>query len=173
MSNGFARSPPSHEIELTRSMKPDHLEEIRELIALLSKSNLTEIEVERKDFRVRVRRELPVAPIPSPEVRFTQEPPPLPMVQLDTQVSEASGLLTVTSPIVGTFYRSPSPDADCYVEEGDIVKKGQVICLVEAMKLMNEIEAEQDGRIVKILVENASSIEYGQPLFLIDPVVNS
>ncbi len=71
--------------------------------------------------------------------------------------------------IVGTFYRSPSPDADPYVEEGDSVKKGQVLCVVEAMKLMNEIESEVDGRLVKILVENTKSVEYGQALFLIDP----
>ena len=77
--------------------------------------------------------------------------------------------MTVTSPIVGTFYRSPSPDADPYVEEGESVKKGQVLCIVEAMKLMNEIESEVDGRLVKILVENTKSVEYGQALFLIDP----
>jgi acetyl-CoA carboxylase biotin carboxyl carrier protein len=87
-----------------------------------------------------------------------------------TTVSDAStGFVTVTSPIVGTFYRSPSPDADPYVEEGESVKKGQVLCIVEAMKLMNEIESEVDGRLVKILVENTKSVEYGQALFLIDP----
>jgi acetyl-CoA carboxylase biotin carboxyl carrier protein len=87
-----------------------------------------------------------------------------------TSVSDANtGFLTVTSPIVGTFYRSPSPDADPYIEEGDSVKKGQVLCVVEAMKLMNEIESEVDGRLVKILVENTKSVEYGQALFLIDP----
>jgi acetyl-CoA carboxylase biotin carboxyl carrier protein len=80
-----------------------------------------------------------------------------------------AGLVTITSPIVGTFYRSPSPDADAYVEEGDFVKKGQVLCIVEAMKLMNEIESETDGRIVKILAESTKPIEYGQALFLIDP----
>jgi acetyl-CoA carboxylase biotin carboxyl carrier protein len=87
-----------------------------------------------------------------------------------TSESDAStGFVTVTSPIVGTFYRSPSPDADPYVEEGESVKKGQVLCIVEAMKLMNEIESEVDGRLVKILVENTKSVEYGQALFLIDP----
>jgi acetyl-CoA carboxylase biotin carboxyl carrier protein len=79
----------------------------------------------------------------------------------------------VTSPIVGTFYRSPSPDADPYVEEGDKVKKGQVLCIVEAMKLMNEIESEVDGTIVKILAESTKPVEYGQPLFLIDPASGS
>jgi acetyl-CoA carboxylase biotin carboxyl carrier protein len=79
----------------------------------------------------------------------------------------------VTSPIVGTFYRSASPDTDPYVEEGDIVKKGQVLCIVEAMKLMNEIEAETDGKIVKILVESMTPVEFGQPLYLIDPLSGS
>ena len=82
---------------------------------------------------------------------------------------QAAGMVTVTSPIVGTFYRSPSPDADPYVEDGDYVKKGQVLCIIEAMKLMNEIESETDGRIVKILAESTKSVEYGQALFLIDP----
>jgi acetyl-CoA carboxylase biotin carboxyl carrier protein len=82
---------------------------------------------------------------------------------------ETAGHITITSPIVGTFYRSPSPDADPYVEEGDFVKRGQVLCIVEAMKLMNEIESEVDGRITKILVESTKPVEYGQALFLIDP----
>jgi acetyl-CoA carboxylase biotin carboxyl carrier protein len=87
-----------------------------------------------------------------------------------SDLAEASaGHITITSPIVGTFYRSPSPDADPYVEEGDYVKKGQVLCIVEAMKLMNEIESEVDGRITKILVESTKPVEYGQALFLIDP----
>ena len=99
--------------------------------------------------------------------RFTEDPKS--RYTWKRSVSFTIGFLTVTSPIVGTFYRSPSPDADAYVEEGDSVKKGQVLCIVEAMKLMNEIESEVDGRIVKILVESAKSVEYGQALFLIDP----
>ena len=83
-------------------------------------------------------------------------------------MSDAStGFVTVTSPIVGTFYRSPSPDADPYVEEGESVKKGQVLCIVEAMKLMNEIESDVTGEIVKILVANGQPVEYGQPLFIL------
>jgi acetyl-CoA carboxylase biotin carboxyl carrier protein len=96
-----------------------------------------------------------------------------PAVQVSSPAEDTSGLLTITSPIVGTFYRSPSPDADPYVEEGNFVKKGQVLCIVEAMKLMNEIESEVDGRIEKILVESTKPVEYGQALFLIDPKATS
>ena len=83
------------------------------------------------------------------------------------------GALTVIAPVVGTFYRAPVPDSDPYVEVGTEVTKGQVICVIEAMKLMNEIEAESDGRISVILVENGQSVEYGQPLFLIEPTVTA
>ena len=82
---------------------------------------------------------------------------------------EKDGYATITSPIVGTFYRSHSPEATPYVEVGDVVKKGQVLCVVEAMKLMNEIESEVDGRVEKVLAESTKPVEYGQPLFLIDP----
>jgi acetyl-CoA carboxylase biotin carboxyl carrier protein len=84
--------------------------------------------------------------------------------------ASASNIVVVNSPIVGTFYRSASPDAPSYVEVGDVVKKGQVICIIEAMKLMNEIEAEVNGKIVKVLAENAQPVEYGEPLFHIEPV---
>jgi acetyl-CoA carboxylase biotin carboxyl carrier protein len=86
-----------------------------------------------------------------------------------TEQTDKGEFFTVTSPIVGTFYRSPSPDASYFVEEGSTVKKGQVLCIIEAMKLMNEIESEIDGVIVKILVENGQAVEYGQKLFYIDP----
>jgi len=146
--------------------------QIQELIDLLRRNNLTELEFERHGIRIRVRHEASV----KPATTSLQESPPVSPQQPTHSVSAAmpvleaaSGFLTVTSPIVGTFYRSPSPDADAYVEEGDSVKKGQVLCIVEAMKLMNEIESEVDGRIVKILVENMKPVEYGQALFLIDP----
>ena len=84
-------------------------------------------------------------------------------------VEEEKGIVIVTSPLVGTFYRAPAPDAKPYVEIGDIVKKGQIICLVEAMKLMNEIEADINGRISAILVESGQPVEFGQPLFKIEP----
>ncbi len=146
--------------------------QIQELIDLLRRNNLTELEFESHGTRIRVRHEASVKATTTvvQESVPTSPQQPTHSASTTTPVPEtAIGFLTVTSPIVGTFYRSPSPDADAYVEEGDSVKKGQVLCIVEAMKLMNEIESEVDGRIVKILVENTKSVEYGQALFLIDP----
>jgi len=149
----------------------DQRREIEELVELLSKHQLNELEFEKKGVRIKVRREpSPVPPqasqggAPSPQ---DQNPLPEPLHHATTQ--DLARFVTVISPIVGTFYRSPSPDADAYVEEGDVVKKGQILCIVEAMKLMNEIESETDGLLVKILVESTTPVEYGQPLFLIDP----
>lgn len=152
-------------------MHDDQRREIEELVELLSKYQLNELELEKKGVRIRVRRDhSPVPPqaaqglAQSPQDQFPVPATLPPMITLDQ-----ARFVTVTSPIVGTFYRSPSPDADPYLEEGDVVKKGQVLCIVEAMKLMNEIESETDGRVVKILVESTTPVEYGQPLFLIDP----
>jgi acetyl-CoA carboxylase biotin carboxyl carrier protein len=86
------------------------------------------------------------------------------------ETEEETRVITVTSPIVGTFFRAPSPEADPFVETGSKVKKGQVLCIVEAMKLMNEIESEVDGVVIKILVDNGQPVEYGEPLFLIEPI---
>lgn len=157
-----------HEVSLTGGST----KQIQDLIDLLRRNNLTELEFERQGIRIRVRHDPAARPLTTSVQEFVPAPPQQPMhsASATTSVSDANtGFLTVTSPIVGTFYRSPSPDADPYVEEGDAVKKGQVLCVVEAMKLMNEIESEVDGRLVKILVENTKSVEYGQALFLIDP----
>jgi acetyl-CoA carboxylase biotin carboxyl carrier protein len=144
--------------------------DIQALIDLAKRNNLAELEVERDGVRIRIRRDagagIPPAltrETPSPALEQPVETP------LPPHSGEGTEYVTVTSPIVGTFYRSPSPDADPYIEEGDYVRKGQVLCIVEAMKLMNEIESEVDGRIVKIIVESTKPVEYGQPLFLIDP----
>jgi acetyl-CoA carboxylase biotin carboxyl carrier protein len=152
-------------------MHDDQRREIEELVELLSKHQLTELELEKKGVRIRVRREPSPAPPQASQggVQSPQDQLPLPETLHHATTLDHVRFVTVTSPIVGTFYRSPSPDADAYVEEGDIVKKGQVLCIVEAMKLMNEIESETDGRLVKILVESTTPVEYGQPLFLIDP----
>jgi acetyl-CoA carboxylase biotin carboxyl carrier protein len=144
--------------------------EVHHLVELLRKHDLAELEVEHKGLRIRVRRggvvTDAVPAMPAELARSAREPLAEPAAAAPEVVHDA--LVPVTSPIVGTFYRSPSPDADPYVEEGDYVKKGQVLCIVEAMKLMNEIESEVDGRIHKILAESTKPVEYGQPLFLID-----
>ncbi|MCA9461441.1 MAG: acetyl-CoA carboxylase biotin carboxyl carrier protein [Nitrospira sp.] len=149
--------------------------EIEDLVELLNRYHLTELEVEKKGVRVRVRRDAaPAVSAPVAEPSFTLEAAsPSPLLHSSGLPADLGQFLTVSSPIVGTFYRASSPDASPYVEEGDIVKKGQVLCIVEAMKLMNEIEAEADGRIVKILVESTTPVEFGQPLFLIDPQVSA
>ena len=152
-------------------MSDTQREEIETLVRLLDQHHLTELEVEKKGVRIRIRRDL--APVISSAVveqskdSVEQKVPDSPSTAAS---ADQARFVTITSPIVGTFYRSPSPDADAYVEEGDFVKKGQVLCIVEAMKLMNEIEAETDGKIVKILLESTTPVEYGQPLFLLDPI---
>ena len=133
----------------------------RRLAALLGELSLSEVEVESGDIRVRVQRAGALAPA-TPAPAAADEHP----LVADT-VSPA--LVTVEAPMVGTFYRASSPTADPYVQEGDVVKEGQVLCIIEAMKLMNEIESKVGGRIARILVENGHAVEYGQPLFLIDP----
>jgi acetyl-CoA carboxylase biotin carboxyl carrier protein len=146
--------------------------QIQELIDLLKKNNLTEMELEREGLRIRVRCETGfrtiTATVPEQGTFVSTSAAQLPTTT-DTQTEDTTGMITIASPIVGTFYRSPSPDADPYVEEGDYVKKGQVLCIVEAMKLMNEIESEVNGRVTKILAESTKPVEYGQALFLVDP----
>jgi acetyl-CoA carboxylase biotin carboxyl carrier protein len=145
--------------------------EIEDLVEVLNRYHLTELEFEKKGVRIRIRRDhVPAVSSHQVEISKTAETVSLPERQVPLLSAESAHFLTVTSPIVGTFYRSPSPDTDPYVEEGDFVKKGQVLCIVEAMKLMNEIEAETDGKIVKILVESTTPVEFGQPLYLIDPL---
>jgi acetyl-CoA carboxylase biotin carboxyl carrier protein len=146
--------------------------QIQDMIDLLKRNHLTELEIERAGVRIRVRHEAGVKTISAAVTepgQVTGQAVSQPATAPSELAEETAGQITITSPIVGTFYRSPSPDADPYVEEGEYVKKGQVLCIVEAMKLMNEIESEVDGRITKILVESTKPVEYGQALFLIDP----
>ena len=159
-----------------------NMDELRELIALLRENGLAEFELERADFRVRLRRESGhsptsypgdaapvVAPPPTAETSATPKPAaPVahhPGAQAETAASEDSDLHIISSPIVGTFYRSPSPTADPFVKIGTNVEAESVVCIIEAMKLMNEIQAEASGEVVKIYVENGQPVEYGQPLF--------
>lgn len=164
----FAPRSPGSDMLLS----PDQAAQIQQLADLLKRNHLTELEIERSGTRIRIRHEPMgrMAPVQTVETALNQTTSTGATPTVQTQPSpETEGQVTITSPIVGTFYRSPSPDADPYVEEGDYVRKGQVLCIVEAMKLMNEIESEADGRITKILAESTKPVEYGQPLFLVDP----
>ena len=131
--------------------------------------NLAELEVEGAGTRIRIVREH--APAASGS-RVDAAPASAAAVQqpVAESVESTAHLVTVEAPMVGTFYRAPKPDAPPFVAEGDVVKEGQVICIVEAMKLMNEIESKVAGRIVKVVVENGQPVEFGQPLFLVDPL---
>ena len=144
--------------------------EIRRLADLLRDYGLTEVEVEREGVRVRLRRESgPVAPVPGGSVAASPVSAPAAAAGSVAPAASEAHLLTIEAPMVGTFYRAPSPDAAPFVREGDRVKKGQVVCIIEAMKLMNEIESKVAGRVVKVIVENTQPVEYGQPLFLLEP----
>ncbi len=147
-----------------------NLDELKELLGLLKDTDITELVIEKEGTKIKIRRERFLGPF---EIRQTTVTSPLSQVEQKAQPSqeeETKRLITVTAPIVGTFYRSPSPDAPPFVEVGTRVKKGQTLCVIEAMKLMNEVESEVDGVVVRILVENGQPVEYGEPLFLIDPV---
>jgi acetyl-CoA carboxylase biotin carboxyl carrier protein len=143
--------------------------EIRRLADLLREYGLTEIEIEQEGLRVRLRREH-AGPIAAPiAAAASAAPAQVEAVAPAMPAASQAHLLTIEAPMVGTFYRAPSPDAQPFVREGDRVKKGQVVCIVEAMKLMNEIESKVAGRLMKVLVENEQPVEYGQPLFLVEP----
>ncbi len=143
-----------------------NLDEIKALIDLLKDTDISEIELEREGVKVKLRREKLQS-----SVEIVEKRPRVSESASESAVEaeDISHLVTVTSPIVGTFYSAPSPDAEPFVEVGSRVKVGQVLCIIEAMKLMNEIESEVEGTVVRILVENGRSVEYGEPLFLIEP----
>ena len=151
------------------------VKEIQELLDLLKDSDIEEIEIARDDLRIRIRRRgmlsagtfyAPLPPIPAGQI---EAPPAGPSASSEKKESNVN-LLSIHSPMVGTFYRAPLPGAEPFVKEGDLIKKGQTLCIIEAMKLMNEIEAETAGRIDSILVDDAQPVEYGQSLFLIEPL---
>ena len=159
-------------------------QELKELIDLVIEKGIAEFELEREDVKVRIKRvgdqSAPaVQYIPAPVIGSSPvltAPAPTPAAPAGGSASEASqpareddGLQSVKSPIVGTFYESPSPGAPPFIKPGDQVEVGQVLCIIEAMKLMNEIESEYAGEVVKRLVQNGQPVEYGQPLFAIRP----
>ncbi len=170
--------------------------EVQELIKLINKSNLTEFKMEKGDFKISIRTkkygrtktppQVPpqIVSVPTPQVpvqmpAIANTTPEIPKAtpgaskeepaEAETTTKEANNLLEVKSPIVGTFYRSSSPDKEPYVKVGQVIEKGSVVCIVEAMKLFNEIESEVSGKVVKVLVEDAQPVEYDQILFLVDP----
>jgi oxaloacetate decarboxylase alpha subunit len=145
-----------------------NLREVRTLLRLLREHDLEELEIEEAGQRIRVRRRVaaaPGAPVPvapaAPAPAVTGAEPAAPAVALPSGAPR----LAIAAPMVGTFYRAPAPNAEPFVREGVLVEVGAVVCIIEAMKLMNEIEAEVRGRVVAILVENGQPVEYGQPLF--------
>ena len=153
------------------------LSELRQLIQLVQKTGIGELEVSSGGRTVRISASpatvvMGAAPMTAESraaaTATKQETPATPDPAMGAAASSTQ--LAITSPMVGTYYRAPAPDADAYVEVGDVVSVGQTVCIVEAMKLMNEIESEVRGRIVQILVENAQPVEFGQRLFLVEPV---
>ncbi|SFP78151.1 acetyl-CoA carboxylase biotin carboxyl carrier protein [Salibacterium halotolerans] len=153
------------------------MDEIKELIRAVDESSVGELKIQGEtEEKITIKKEgTAAAPAvqPAPAVQSGQQPAPAPAVESGSKENEAphknENLKEIVSPMVGTFYRAPSPEASMYVKEGDRVKEDSVVCIVEAMKLMNELEAETSGEIVDILVDDGELVEYGQPLFLVDP----
>ena len=167
------------------------LEEIQNLIKFVSKTGVTSVEIEQKDFKITIKSgpkqkgskeiiampmhsvqaqaPLPVAaaPVAAPAPEPAAPAPAKPTAEAPAE--DHSKYVTVKSPMIGTFYRSPGPDKDVFVNVGEEITKGKVICIIEAMKLFNEIESEVSGKIVKVLVDDSTPVEYDQPLFLVDP----
>ena len=145
-----------------------NIKEIKEMINLMNENNLVELEIEREGMRIKIRKaSAQQEALPSVIIeKTTKEPVAQPKEELTTSV--LPNTIEIKSPMVGTFYRAPSPEAPAYVEVGSIIEPGQVICIIEAMKLMNEIKSEIKGKILEILVENAEPVEFGQPLFLVE-----
>lgn len=157
--------------------------QIQELIKLVNESNIGEVSIEQKDFKIIVKQKqqeqgfqmmaAPMHQIPYQQQMPFQAPtasdPAIQLPQATGTPAAAANTITIKSPMIGTFYRRPSPDKPNFLEIGDEVSPGKVVCIIEAMKLFNEIESEVKGRIVKILVDDASPVEYDQPLFVVEP----
>jgi acetyl-CoA carboxylase biotin carboxyl carrier protein len=158
-----------------------NFDEIKQLLDMVREHELSEFELERDDFKIRVRKNISgqwTATLPpAPHVNYAPvmaaplaAPPPTPTAPVLTPTQEDTDFAVVKSPIVGTFYRAPEPGSKPYADVGDTVKKGQVLCIIEAMKLMNEINSDVDGEVVKVYVENGQPVQYGERLFAIRPV---
>jgi acetyl-CoA carboxylase biotin carboxyl carrier protein len=162
-----------------KSLKMD-LKQIQDLVKMVNKSNISELSIEEKDIKITIKQkedkyvtgvpmqQIQAAPAPV-EIASTAPSAAAPAAK-PAAAASVDNLLTIKSPMIGTFYRRPSPDKPNFVEEGDEVKNGKVVCIIEAMKLFNEIESEISGRVVKILVEDSTPVEYDQPLFLVEHI---
>lgn len=145
-----------------------YIKEIKDMIKLMNENGLAELEIEKDGMRIRLKKsgtgyEKAVEPIPHPSAVPHQAP------EVKAQEKPRANTIEIKSPMVGTFYRSPSPEAPAYVNIGDNIEQGQVLCIIEAMKLMNEIKSEVKGKIIDIHVDNAEPVEFGQVLFVMEP----
>lgn len=156
------------------------LKDIQTLIKFVSQNAVDEVEINRKDFKLLIKKnpqQIVTAQVqaPAPQTTIAAVPAapaaaaPTPAAAPAAEVATASNLIEIKSPMVGTFYRAANPESPTFVNVGDEVAPGKVVCIIEAMKLFNEIESEVKGKIVKVLVDNASPVEYDQPLFLVEP----
>ena len=152
------------------------IKQIQDLIKFVSKSGVNEVSIEEKDFKITIKTTqentnlTAYVPAAAPVVAAVAPPQIAAPVAPVAEAVEEKNYTTIKSPMIGTFYRSSSPDKASFVNVGDEIQAGQVLCIIEAMKLFNEIEAEVSGRIVKILMDNSQPVEYDQPLFLIEPI---
>ncbi len=153
--------------------------QIQDLIKLINKSNIGELKIEQGDFKITIKQKedkyisvasnaAPMQMMPSMPLQQSVAAPAASAEKAALAIKEEN-LVTIKSPMIGTFYRKPSPDKPLFVEVGDDIMVGKVVCIIEAMKLFNEIESEVSGKVVKILVEDSTPVEYDQPLFLVDP----
>jgi acetyl-CoA carboxylase biotin carboxyl carrier protein len=163
--------------DIEQKKKPMKAKEIQELIDYISNSGLAEVKIKTQEFELSIKKyadSAPVAvaapaPIPAPAPVPVAAPAPAAAAPAPAPAATPSNLVEIKSPMIGTFYLTPNPDSAPFVTEGASIKAGQTVCIIEAMKLFNEIESEISGKIVKILVSNATPVEYDQPLFLVDP----
>ena len=147
-----------------------NFDEVKEILDLMDERGLEEFELERDGFRVKLRKRSTGMPSSKSEVVVAKSAADVSVEGVgSSEIPVDDGLVSVKSPIVGTFYRAPEPESDPFVKVGSQVQKGEVLCIIEAMKLMNEIDADQNGEIVKIFVENGQAVEYGEVLFAMKP----
>lgn len=148
-----------------------NIKEIKELINLMNENNLLELEIEKEGMRIRLKKSSGIegSSLSGPIIVEKQAVGSAQPVKEEKPAEAESNLVEIKAPMVGTFYRAPSPEAPPYVETAQVVDVGQVICIIEAMKLMNEIKSEVRGKVIEILVDNAEPVEFGQAIFLVEP----